>query len=152
MKYKKAMMALVTIALAAGVLFSGTAVEADRESDDVRAVIEKVNKKYEEAYRNKDAAAIASIYSEDAQVFAPLRPMCEGRSEIQEAMEEQFGMGVERVKLRILEVYASGGMAYEIGQWTATGPKGIVVARGHYMTIWKKEQGQWRVFRDMASG
>ena len=95
------------VTLAAVVLLAGSAALAERESDNVRAVIDEANKNYEQAYRNKDAAAIADLYLEDAQLYPPMRTRLEGPGEIQEAIEDQMSMGIERIKLRILEVHAS---------------------------------------------
>jgi hypothetical protein len=48
-----------------------------------RAAIEAQEKKYDEAYNNKDAAALASLYLEDAQILTAERGIVKGRKAIQ---------------------------------------------------------------------
>ena len=43
------------------------------------------------------------------------------------------------------------GGIYEIGGYTVMGRDGSILARGNYMTLWRKVNGEWRVFRDMST-
>jgi ketosteroid isomerase-like protein len=46
-------------------------------------------------------------------------------------------------------VEAHGDMAYEVGKLTLKGEDGTVLDSGKYVVIWKRENGQWRLHRDI---
>lgn len=47
------------------------------------------------------------------------------------------------------EVSADGTLGYSDGHWTFTAPKAR--ATGHYVTVWRKTGGQWKVIADMGT-
>ncbi|PWI46494.1 hypothetical protein CEE45_16475 [Candidatus Heimdallarchaeota archaeon B3_Heim] len=47
--------------------------------EEVQSHIEGVYRQYEELYKSKDAAGIASLYTEDCQFLPPNRPLLRGR-------------------------------------------------------------------------
>jgi ketosteroid isomerase-like protein len=57
--------------------------------------------------------------------------------------------GVKGATLTTLEAEGQGDTAYEVGKYTLTGEAGKVLDTGKYVTIWKREQGQWKLHRDI---
>jgi ketosteroid isomerase-like protein len=58
-------------------------------------------------------------------------------------------MGIKEAKLEILEVEGLGDTATEISTFTLQGEGGLVLDKGKYMVIWKLEEGQWKMHRDI---
>lgn len=143
---------LCSLMVAASFLSLSTPLAAGDDTEEFRAYVENANDQYEEAFRNRDAEKIADLYTEDAHVYVPLVPKLEGREDIHEWMEYIFESGAISVKLRVTEAYAVDGVGYELGRYAAMGENGKVIARGSYMSLWRKENGGWKIFRDMTSG
>jgi uncharacterized protein (TIGR02246 family) len=96
-----------------------------------------------ERYANaKDAAGVASLYTEDATLLPQGAPAFKGRQNIQQFFEGFFAAGASDPKVRPVEVVAMGDMAYEIGTWAANMPVpqgGTVPSEGKYVVIWKRQ-------------
>ena len=108
---------------------------------DYRAAIEKAIAAWEKAANAKDAAAVASFYTEDATLMAPGAPPIKGRKAIQEFWQG-FLANASDAKVRPVEVVPMGDMAYEIGAFEANLPTpqgNIARTQGKYVVIWKRQ-------------
>src|SRR5688572_18444092 len=88
----------VAFAVATLLVFAGPAFA--QKSGNVRADIEKANEAFAAAFAKGDAAAIAAMYSGDAQVFPPNSDVIAGSAAIQKLWQGAMGMGVKTVKLQ----------------------------------------------------
>ena len=59
--------------------------------------------------------------------------------------------GVASLKIEADEIYRIGETVVDIGEFAALAENGMVMARGNYMTIWKREDGRWKVHRDISN-
>ena len=75
---------------------------------------------------------------------APLATREEVRADMKKSFEgREFNLKWEPVKA---DIAASGDLGYTYGTWTAGN------ARGHYLTIWKKQSGgNWKVVVDFGN-
>jgi ketosteroid isomerase-like protein len=58
-------------------------------------------------------------------------------------------MGIKEAKLEIVEVEGHGDTAIEGSTFTLHGEGGQLLDRGKYIVIWKREEGQWKLHRDI---
>jgi ketosteroid isomerase-like protein len=58
-------------------------------------------------------------------------------------------MGVKRAQLDTREVEGHGDTAIEVGAYTLFGEGDQALDNGKYIVIWKKEDGQWKLHRDI---
>lgn len=101
------------------------------------------------ALQHKDGAAIAGMYSTAAKVMPPGSDTIEGKSKIQAFWEGVMRGGVTDAKLETLEVDLIGGYtAVETGKFILYANK-EVVDRGKYLVVWRNEDGQWKLHRDV---
>ena len=114
-----------------------------------KAGIDAGNRKFEEAVAKGDAAAIAKLYAEDAEVLPPDSPPKKGRAEIQ---KEFAGMmaAFKKITLTTHEVYPMGNFALEVGGWKLEDASGKG-PEGKDMVLWKKNGSTWQLYRDMWS-
>ena len=49
----------------------------------------------------------------------------------------------------ILETTGCGETAYEVGKYTLLGRGGQTLDSGKYVVIWRQEDGQWKLHRDI---
>jgi ketosteroid isomerase-like protein len=58
-------------------------------------------------------------------------------------------MGIQKVKMEIVEVEDYGDTAFEISRFTLYGADGQELDKGKYIVIWKQEAGEWKLHRDI---
>lgn len=117
----------------------------------VRSAIEASNKKYAEAVAKRDAAMIASVYTEDALSFNPNEEPSKGRQAIQRDWQKLLDGGIGAVAFNTTEVESAGHLAYEVGTYEVKNKGGEVVQRGNYCVVWKRVGGQWLLHRDIST-
>jgi ketosteroid isomerase-like protein len=115
-----------------------------------KAGIEAGNKKFAEAVANGDAAAIAKLYAEDAEILPPNAPPKKGRAAIQKEFEGLVG-AFKKITFQSREVYPMGNFALEVSSWKLEDASGKG-PEGKAMVLWKKTGKVWEYYRDMWSG
>jgi ketosteroid isomerase-like protein len=135
-------LSVCTMALLA---FSGTAAPAQ----DARAAIETANARFVSLFAQGNAAAVAAMYTQDAQVFPANSDIVSGRAAIEKFWQGTIDAGVKGAKLTTLEVAPSGHIAYEVGRYEMHGQDGKVLDAGKYVVVWKRDRGQWKLHRDI---
>jgi uncharacterized protein (TIGR02246 family) len=109
---------------------------------DFRSAIEKAIVAFEKAADAKDAAALASMYTEDATLMPPGSPVVKGRKNIQQFWQGFIGSGASDAKMKIADVQAFGDTAYEVGSFDVNmpTPEGSKArTQGKYVVIWKRQ-------------
>jgi ketosteroid isomerase-like protein len=134
-------------------LFSGSLLCAAGKSasPSAREGIAAANKAFEAAHLRGDAAALAAQYTESAQILWEDRPIIAGRKNIEAEWQKDMGGPGRKAKLTTLEIEESGDLAYETGKMLVTSPDGKVVYDGKYICIWKRENGIWKIHRDIGN-
>ena len=119
----------------------------------IRQAIEAANGKFGEAIRRGDGAAVAALYTEDAQLLPPNSEMIQGRDGIKAFWTGGLQMGIKDAVLTTREVLGIGDMVCEIGKYDLTiKPEGQAAIKdiGKYLVIWKKSrEGAWKLHVDI---
>ena len=105
---------------------------------EVNAAIER----FEKAAGAKDAAAIASLYTEDATLLPPGQPAIKGRQGIQAFWQGFLDAGAADPKIKSIEVGGAGDLVYEIGEFSATMPLptgGTAPGTGKYVVVFERQ-------------
>jgi uncharacterized protein (TIGR02246 family) len=95
--------------------------------------------------RDKDAAAIAQLYTEDGALMPPNMPIAKGRSAIQQgwtSMLQSPGFDLTFAPEQI-QVSTSGDMALDRGTYR------LGEETGKYVVVWRKIGGEWKVAADI---
>jgi uncharacterized protein (TIGR02246 family) len=122
---------------------------AAAQAEDVRAAIEAGNARFIAAFSRGDATAIAALYTSGAVVFPPQADMVRGRDAIERFWKGAMDAGIKGVTLLTVEVEAHGDTAHEVGTYGLVGEGGRALDTGKYVVIWMREQGQWKLHRDI---
>jgi uncharacterized protein (TIGR02246 family) len=115
----------------------------------VRAAIEAGNKKFSEGVVKKDAAMIASAYTDDAVAYPANSEAVIGKAAIQAMWKTVLDSGIAEIALTTTEVESSGDLAYEVGTYAMKTADGKPADHGKYVVIWKRTKGQWLLHRDI---
>ncbi len=101
------------------------------------------------AFSRGDAAAVAQLYTEDAQIFPAQSDVITGREGIQAFWQAVMNMGVKAAKLETVEAVHEADTTYEVGRYRLQGAEGQVLDRGKYIVIWHHEDHEWKLHRDI---
>jgi uncharacterized protein (TIGR02246 family) len=123
---------------------------APDNSAEARAGIEAVNATFMKLVAEKNAAGLAALYTEDAQVLPPNSPPVEGRAAIEQFFAPMF-QAIAKVQLDTVEVEGHGTTAHEIEALTFYDATGAKIDEGKAIVIWKKVGEEWKLHRDMFS-
>ena len=124
-------------------------------SAELREDIRRNNARFEEAFVRQDAAALAALYTPDAQVMPSNSAPIQGPANIQAFWASVMQSGVKSGRLETLELATSGDLAVETGRYQlviqAAGAK-PGTDEGKYLVVWRQqEDGRWKMQRDMFS-
>jgi uncharacterized protein (TIGR02246 family) len=101
-----------------------------------------------EAFTNKDAAAVAALFTEDAVLVAP-DGMFFGREAIEKRYEETFQNWPFTLfnDLRDCHLKAIDNAVWSTGEWSATfqSQSGPVFVRGYFTAIYVREGDAWKI-------
>lgn len=104
-----------------------------------------------ERYAAHDAAGIAALYTEDAQLLPPGAEVISGRAAIQEYIAKTNPPGSPTLEFATIETLVFGGYAHRQGSFRVKGPDSAAPETGKYVELWKKVDGKWLIHRDMWS-
>lgn len=109
---------------------------------------ESVTARSAELYNAGDIAAlVAEIYGEDAVLYDADGTVAEGKEAIRELLQGSLDAGFTEVSFETIETEVVNDTAYEIGRWTLRHDEGEVF-EGYYLSILRRENGEWRIHRD----
>ncbi len=106
----------------------------------------RVLRDYELHWRNRDADALAALFTEDGFIMRPRRPAVQGREAIAEAYKNSGGP----LFLRAIDVAVEGTVAYILGGYRA---RQDAPDSGKFILALKQhEEGHWLIHADMDNG
>lgn len=153
---------LVGLGLALVLTGCTQAPPAPAQAPDMRAAdieaIRAMEANWVQAFASRDAAQVASFWTEDASVLMPNMPIIEGRAAAMTTVENMlkdpnFYVTFNSTKV---EVSRASDLAYSQGTYTmaTSDPKGkmILTEKGKFVTVYKKEaDGSWKAISDIMN-
>lgn len=115
--------------------------------DSVKQVINSVNEKLGPAIAMGDSATATSFYTSDAEVYVPNMPKM-GAKEMGSGIKQMPAMGVKKMALTTTEVTGGPDIVSETGTYVMSDST-KAIEKGKYIVLWKKEGGQWKIYRDI---
>ncbi len=140
---------LSTRAIAERDVSAGHGHEQDMISQQIQSEIVAANKMFMLAFKNSDDNAMASLYTENAQLLPTNSDFVSGNESVKTFWKSVFDAGIKQAKLETLEVKGMGGTAVEVGQYTLYVEDNQVADSGKYIVYWKKVNGEWKLHRDI---
>ena len=106
-------------------------------------------KEYQAAVQARDAAKIASFYTEDAVTFGQWG-VVKGQAAIRRDFESEIKRAHE-MSIRIVDATTSGDLGYVFGTFSVPNSANRPGRAGTYLEVWKRVDGQWLIAYDTAS-
>ena len=129
------------------VLMNGSG-SAAAQDPSARAAIEAVNKQFMAIFGRADPAALTALYTSDGQLLPPHGDIVTGTQAINQFWQKFLAPGIA-VTFKSLELETHGDTGHEVAYYAVTGEGGKVLDTGKYIVIWKRDQGQWKLHRDI---
>jgi ketosteroid isomerase-like protein len=121
---------------------------AENDASKVEAFIKSEGSKFNEEMQRGDSNALAAHYASNAIVMPPNSGPVEGRN-VTAVWGGAVRMGVKGFKLNTSDVTGGGDIYAETGTFEMTGADNKTMDKGKYITVWKKDNGSWKIYRDI---
>jgi uncharacterized protein (TIGR02246 family) len=124
-------------------------------TDEARAAIAAIDKKFMEDVNRGDAVAGAAAYTDDAIVMPPNHSPLEGKQAIEKYLAEIGSqLQASNFQLSILEVDVQGDTTIVRGTYsnsfTISGTDAPMEDQGKTLNVWKRQaDGSWKLHRDI---
>lgn len=116
---------------------------------DVTEEITKINKEFMEAFNSGDAHAVATKYTLQGKLYPTNSDVIKGIEAIEGFWNSAMEMGIKRILLETLSAESYGRTVIEEGRYTLYAEEDQVADQGKYIVTWEKENGQWKLHRDI---
>ena len=113
-----------------------------------KAEIEQANKEFMALVAAGDSVGLANLYTADAKLMGGGAPSVIGKANIQTAIRGMFESGLTGIDLRLENVYGTEDLIAEEGELTLYAGDNVI-GEEKYIVLWKKEDGKWKLFRDI---
>ena len=100
------------------------------------------------SFNGGDVAGLVLMYSSDAEILPPDEPVIAGPKEI-EAFWQSYGPGQVRIELGEVESRRIGDFWFREGAYRAQFPDEGEPRVGKFIELWKQENGNWLMYRQM---
>lgn len=117
---------------------------------DPKAIVMAGNQAFMDAF-SKGATTLGNLYTTDALLMNANSDAVRGNTAIGEFWKKAYESGTKRVKLETVEVEPEGNVIIEVGRYTVYGANDAQQDMGKYIVIWKKENGKWKLHRDIGN-
>ena len=118
------------------------------DNKNVEDYIKKEGLNFGEEIRRGDSVALASHYASDAVVMPPNSEVVKGNN-IVGLWAGALKMGVKDFKLTITDITGGGDLYVETGNYEMFGADNKSLDQGKYLAVWKKDNGNWKMYRDI---
>lgn len=114
-----------------------------------RKELQKTVIAFRAALTKKDAKAAASFYTVDAVFMPNNAPISIGRDNIEQALAGFIKSGFTELDVESTWIEGCGEYLLDTEKWTLS--NGEVTIIGKSLVVWKKEDGIWKMYKDMIN-
>ncbi len=124
--------------------------QAGAADPSARRDIDAGNQTWIDGMKRGDAKPIAATYADDALDCNGEGDCLRGRAAIERYLQDRVAKLGRASSARVTSKGSAqqGDFVYEWGEAEASFPNGNRVA-GRYLTVWRKRNGRWEIFRNM---
>lgn len=110
--------------------------------------IDAANLEFVKLFNTSDSVGLANMFTIDGKSMEPNEPSFNGRREIQRHYSIVMKAGNNKLGLVTTGLWGDEQMLAEEGIYTFMDKNEKVLDKGKYIVLWKKEEGNWKLFRD----
>ena len=122
------------------------------DSASVKKDIAWVDSIYAKAFAQQDTSLFLKCYAADGAIMPPGRPVLSGKPMMLAFFGFACKAGVKNIIFTTKGLYGlTGQYVTEQGQFEMFDDQQKSIAKGKFLTVWKKTPQGWKMFRDMFS-
>lgn len=145
MKNKETMITSLLIAS----LYLLLSTSCQQSTKDVTSEIAAVNEEFMTKYYEGDFEALSAYYTQDVKLYPPNSDIIETPEGVAGFYNVAKDMGIQKVNFITLNAERIGNTAIEEGLFESYAEGDYLVDQGRYIVTWKKEDGKWKIHRDI---
>ncbi len=116
------------------------------------AAVKAITETWGATFAKGDLKAISRLYTDDAKLLPPNGTAISGQAAILAWFEKNLRPTLPaRIKFSHYEIYGGGEAATSVSEMEISDTKGHVIERGKQTIVLVKQNGQWKIHRDMWS-
>lgn len=117
----------------------------------LRVQIQGMEDAFAAAEKNKNPDAVVAYYSDDAVSYSRNKEPLTGRAAIRKKIADDIATDTsgDYNVYKVIDLYAEGNIAVELGSWTVMNSAGSEKKKGHYFSYFEKRNGKYECVRDM---
>lgn len=115
-------------------------------------IIKKNSMAFSKAYMDGDVDALVNLYTDDGKIFPNNRMIMAGTSDLKKYWTMPEGFKTLHHKVTPDEIHIENDIAYDYGYYegkTLTKDKKESSWQGKYLIVWKKIEGDWKIYLDI---
>jgi len=126
------------------------AQEYSGSGEDINIILNNI-KNFSRAYVGADYDKLTDFYSQDGKIFPTGADIIEGHMAIKNRWTLAKGTKILSHKITPIEISVVDNIAYDYGYYQGTSSKNEVIDswKGKYVIIWKKVEGDWKIYLDI---
>ncbi len=125
---------------------TATTTQSFTNLEGARAILRENNGKFVEALQRGDSVAMASMYTKDAWLLPQHSEPISGE-DILHAWGAAVRGGVKAFVFNTQDVTGFPDLLVETGKYETYGAGRLLLDKGKYVTVWKRENGILKVYR-----
>jgi ketosteroid isomerase-like protein len=115
-----------------------------------KAFIDSINLKFSEAALNGDSNWLASQYGPDAEILMENSETIKAK-DILSFWGGSIRSGLKYFTFTTTDLQGDENFLIETGGYEIKDASKKLVYKGKYVVVWKKQNGEWKLYRDMAA-
>lgn len=135
----------------AGLFACKSTEKKDFDINKAKKEIEAANVEISTFMTNGDSVGIASAYSKDGSLMTSNMPAIKGKDNLIKIWGGFIKSGIGSIDLTTIEVWGDENFITEEGMFEIKTKEGVSVDKGKYLVLWKKEDGKWKLHRDISN-
>ena len=148
----KATFSSLALGAATALAISGAPAFATTVRSPDEAAVKAVTESWGASFARGDLKAISHLYTDDAKLLPPNDTAVSGRPAILAWFEKNLRPAMPAsLKFSRYEIYGGGDAATSVSELEMYDGKGHVVERGKQTIVLIKQNGRWKIHRDMWS-
>ena len=112
-------------------------------------IIKEKSDKFTQSHITRDTAYLNNIFAADAKVFPPNADVVIGRTAIAAVNNEWVNFDFKEFIEESTAFYGNEEFLVDEGNYFLRFGEEDIIDKGHYINIWKQENGEWKMFTNM---
>lgn len=115
----------------------------------MKNIIGEKNNRFTKAHITGDTTFLNNIFTQDGKAFPPNSDAVTGRSAIAAGNSQWVNFDIKEFREETTAFYGNEDYLIDEGNYYLRYGKDNTIDKGKYLNVWKKEDGDWKIFTNM---